>query len=86
MSEALLVSEWRKNSREWLRVRLDTFRDRPVVDIRTWYEDTEGQMKPGRGGLTVSAHHLPQLAAALNKACEVAVASGLIEPDSPESD
>ena len=86
MSAEIIIAEWPKNSRETLRVRLDSFKDQAVVDCRAWYEASDGTMKPGRGGLTVSIRHLPALASALAKAVDVANAAGLIPSDGPQTD
>ena len=50
-----VIAEWQKNSRETLRVRLDEYQGQRVIDCRAWYADKAGNLKPGRGGLTVSA-------------------------------
>lgn len=86
MSAEIIIAEWPKNSRETLRVRLDSFKDQAIVDCRAWYEASDGTMKPGRGGLTVSIRHLPALAGALAKAVEIANAAGLIPSDGPQTD
>ena len=74
----IVISTWAKNGRETLQVRLDTFKGQPVIDARAWYIGSDGELKPGRGGFTVSVKHLPDLAAALAKALDVAKAHGLI--------
>lgn len=86
MSAEIIVAEWPKNSRETLRVRLDSFKDQVIVDCRAWYATGDGTMKPGRGGLTVSIRHLSALANALAKAVEVANAAGLISSDGSHSE
>ena len=53
MTDEIIIAEWQKNSRERLRVRLDSFKGQSVFDCRAWYEGKDGDMKPGRGGLTV---------------------------------
>ena len=68
MSEPITIASWPKNSRETLQVRLDTFKGQAVVDCRAWYTGSDGNLKPGRGGLTVAIRHLPKLAEALTKA------------------
>jgi hypothetical protein len=59
------VASWPKNRRETLRVRLDEYQGRPTVDIRTWWTDGAGELKPGRAGITVAVRHLPDLSLAL---------------------
>ncbi len=77
-SEPVIIASWPKNSRETLMVRLDTFKGQAIVDCRAWYEASDGGIKPGRGGLTLSVRHLPALADAIGKALATATASGLI--------
>ena len=82
MSE-IIIAEWRKNSREILRVRFDNYKGYAVICIRAWYADSDGILKPGRGGLTMSVRHLPALASALAKAMEMANAAGLLTVHEP---
>ena len=85
MSDAIIIAEWQKNSRETLRVRLDSYQGQAVICARSWYQASDGTLKPGRGGLTVSIRHLPALASAFAKAVETPTTSGLLkeqgEPD-----
>ena len=78
MSAEIIIAEWRKNTREILRVRFDNYKGNAVICIRVWYADKDGILKPGRGGLTVSVRHLPALASALAKALEMANAAGFL--------
>ena len=79
MSSEIIIAEWQKNSRETLRVRIDSYEGQAVICCRSWYHASDGNLKPGRGGLTVSIRHLPALASALAKAEETANAAGLFE-------
>lgn len=85
MTAEIFIAEWPKNRRETLRVRLDTYQGRTIVDCRCWYEDG-GTLKPGRSGLTLGTRHLPALAQALAQAVETATASGLIDADAPQNE
>ena len=78
MNGEIVIAEWQKNSRETLRVRLDSYQGQAVICARSWYEASDGTLKPGRGGLTVSIRHLPALASALAKAVDAATTSGLL--------
>jgi hypothetical protein len=51
---------------------------RPVIDIRAWWTSNDGELKPGRSGITMSVQHLPSLALALVKAQAAAVEMGLL--------
>ena len=83
MSAEIIIAEWRKNSREILRVRIDSYKGQAVICCRAWYADSDGILKPGRVGLTVSIRHLPALASALAKAMEMASAAGLLTVHEP---
>jgi hypothetical protein len=78
MTGPVIIASWSKNGREKLQVRPDLFKFQAVVDCRAWYADTDDTLKLGRGGLTVSAKHLPSLADPIGKALTTAIASGLI--------
>ncbi len=79
MSAEIIIAEWPKNGRETLRVRIDSFKSQAVICCRAWYPASDGTLKPGRGGLTISIRHLPALTNALAKALETANAAGLID-------
>lgn len=77
----LIIGEWPKNDRETLRVRLGEYRGHPIIDIRYWFRTPEGELRPGRSGITMAAKHLHRLAAALAAAEALAEQRGLIAPD-----
>lgn len=67
-----LVSEFQKNARETVRVRLTTYQGRDLIDIRCFYKDPEtGEMKPGKG-IALRRELLPQLKEAISKAEDMA--------------
>ena len=74
-----VVASWPRNGRETIQVALDRYQGRDVIDVRVWWTDTNGELKPGRSGLTVSVRHLPNLAAALTEALAVAEQRGLLD-------
>jgi hypothetical protein len=79
LAEPITVSEWWRNRRgESIRVRLSTWEDRALIDIRTWYT-ADGKLKPGKG-FAADVRHLPRIAAAFAKAVAKATELGLI-PD-----
>jgi Transcriptional Coactivator p15 (PC4) len=83
MSAEIIIAEWPKNGRETLRIRLDSYQGQAVICARAWYAGSDGTMKPGRGGLTISIRHLPALASALAKAVETANAAGFLTVHEP---
>jgi hypothetical protein len=74
----LIVAQWPRNIRDTVMVRIDHFNGRAVIDIRTWWTSNDGELKPGRSGITMSLHHLPSLALALVKAQAAATEMGLL--------
>jgi len=80
LSEPVTIAEWWKNRRgESVRLVLNTFEGRNVLDLRTWYT-ADGKLKPGKG-FAAEVRHLPQLASALAKAEAKARELGLIDDD-----
>jgi transcriptional coactivator p15 (PC4) len=75
----MVIAEWPRNSRELVRVSLDRFNNRETIDIRSWWQDAEGDWRPGRSGLTLAVKHLPALADGLAEALGRARALGLVE-------
>ncbi len=75
----IIVGEWARNSRETIRVSLDEFRGRQTIDLRSWWRDDGGNLRPGRSGLTLAVRHLPALADALAKALATARDTGIID-------
>jgi hypothetical protein len=75
----IVIAQWPKSVRETLRVTLDEFNGRSVIDIRTWWWTEAGELRPGRAGLTVSTRHLKALATALSDAAQTAEERGLID-------
>ena len=80
MKQSLLLNG-KKYSREILRVRLDSFKGQAVICCRAWYRDSDGLLKPGKGGLTISVRHLAELSEAIGKAHAIAKQAGLLESE-----
>lgn len=57
-----------KNSREEIRLTLDTFKGAELVNIRVWYRDEGGDYRPSKKGVAFKLDLLPQVIAALHKA------------------
>ncbi len=74
-----LLGDWPKNDHETIRVRLDQFEGQCVVDIRVWFRDKAGDLKPKRQGLTVAVKHVGPLADALYAALVAARKAKLVE-------
>jgi hypothetical protein len=67
LAQPIVVCEWWKNrSGQAIRVRLSTYDDRNLIDLRTWYT-ADRKLQPGKG-FASEVRHLPRLAAAFAKA------------------
>jgi hypothetical protein len=78
LAEPLVIAEWWKNRRgESIRLTLNLYEGRNVIDLRTWYT-ADGKPKPGKG-FAAEVRHLPSLAAAIAKAEAKARELGLID-------
>jgi Transcriptional Coactivator p15 (PC4) len=58
----IIIAGWPRNKREVIRVSLDEYQGRTIIDLRCWWYDDQGELKPGRSGLTLALKHLPTLA------------------------
>ena len=78
LSEPTTIAEWWKNRRgKSIRLVLNRYEGRDVVDLRTWYTAEDGKLKPGKG-FAAEVRHLPRLAAAFARAEARARELGLI--------
>jgi hypothetical protein len=71
LAEPITIAEWWKNRRgESVRLTLNRYEGRNVIDLRTWYT--------GDDGIAAEVRYLPRLAAAFAKAAAKARELGLI--------
>jgi len=77
-SALVVIGEETLNSRDVLRVALDEFEGRRVVDVRKFYKRQDDELRPTKKGLTVAIERLPALAALITTALDRARADGLL--------
>jgi len=63
-TDSVVISTFEKNKKEEVRVSLDTFHGRKLINIRVWYKGDDGTMKPGKG-LAVGVDRYKDLAGAI---------------------
>ncbi len=84
-----LIAAIPKNQREEIRVALSEFekdgKTHDMVSARVYYDAGDGEMKPGRNGLSVPVRLLPELVAALRQAGAEARAAGLLPDEVDEA-
>jgi Transcriptional Coactivator p15 (PC4) len=68
----VVVAEWPRNDHEIIRVSLDRFNGRQMIDVRGWWHDKDAGWRAGRGGLTLNVSHLPDLAFGFAEALSIA--------------
>lgn len=66
--EAVVIGEFEKNSKEVVRVSLQQYAGNDLLQIRSFYRDSNGDWKPGNNGISIRAEKFPQLAALLSEA------------------
>jgi len=74
----VVIGEENLNARDVLRVALDKYEGRQVVDARKFYRKEDGTLAPTRKGLTVEVSRLLALAEMIVAALERARADGLL--------
>jgi Transcriptional Coactivator p15 (PC4) len=83
LAEPITVAEFWKNRRgESVRISLSTYKERNLIDVRTWATDpAQGKLKPTTKGIAAEVRYLPKLVSALAKAESKARELGLITND-----
>lgn len=64
--------------REIVRVTIDRYNVRQIINIWVWFRDGD-KVKPSKSGIALALKHLPALADSLAKALAEAAALGLLE-------
>ncbi|WP_234853622.1 transcriptional coactivator p15/PC4 family protein [Paracoccus everestensis] len=57
-----------KNAREEIRLTAETFKGHVIINIRVWYQDDAGEMRPGKQGLAFRVDLLPTVLETLSRA------------------
>lgn len=73
----ILISEWRKNKRQTVRVQLSQYKGNLTIDCRLWHSSGR-ELMPGKSGITLGIKNLPVLAEAFSKALDEAHRRGLV--------
>ena len=53
---------------EVLRITITEYKGRQLVDVRAWYRDRDGELRPGRQGISLRPECLPEVIEALQRA------------------
>lgn len=77
-SDSILVAQFEKNKKEEVRVSLDTFHGKKLINLRVFYRDDDGTMKPGRQGIALAADQYKNLAGAIVEVGQLLKSKGLL--------
>ena len=61
MAEDIVVSNFKRNATEEVRVGIKEFRGRRYIDLRIYYMDDKGEWKPTRKGISLATDFMPEL-------------------------
>jgi len=65
-TKSILITSFSQGKDE-VRVTRSNFAGKRLVDIRVFYEDSEGNMKPTKKGISIQVSKFPELMQALQK-------------------
>jgi hypothetical protein len=65
VGESILIARFEKNKKEEVRVSVDTFHGRKLINIRVYYKDDDGTMKPGKQGIALGVDRYKDFAGAI---------------------
>jgi hypothetical protein len=64
-SEGVVITTFEKNKKEEVRVSVEAFHGRKLINIRVYYKDDDGTMKPGKQGIAMAVDRYKDLAGAI---------------------
>lgn len=68
--EQKVLASFPRNSEETMQISVSTFKGRTYVDVRLYYTDADGQLKPTKKGVTITPELWDQFREALHAAEE----------------
>ncbi len=77
-SDSVVISTFEKNKKEEVRLSLDTFHGKKLINIRVWFKDDDGTMKPGKQGMALGVDRYKDLASAILELGQHLKSNGLI--------
>jgi len=73
-----VIATFEKNKKEEVRVSVETFHGRKLINIRVYYKDDDGIMKPGKQGIALSVDRYKDLAGAILELGQHLKSNGLV--------
>jgi len=78
--ESTLIATFEKNKKEEVRVSIDDFHGRLLINLRVFFKGDDGEWHPGKQGVAVSIDRYQALARAIADVGKHLQASGLLAP------
>jgi hypothetical protein len=64
----MVIGEFQKNTAERVRLTFETYKGVKFVDVRAYYEDSDGELKPTKKGIAIAPDKIDALIELLRKA------------------
>ena len=77
-NDSVFIAQFEKNKKEEVRLSVETFHGRKIINIRVFYKDDDGTWKPGKQGLAISVDRYKDLAASILELGQHLKSNGLI--------
>lgn len=77
-ADSVVIATFEKNKKEEVRVSLDTFHGKKLINLRVWFKDDDGTMKPGKQGIALGMDRYKDLAGAVLELGQHLKTNGLI--------
>ncbi len=77
-NEGVVIATFEKNKKEEVRVSVETFHGRKLINIRVFYKDDDGTMKAGKQGIALAVDRYKDLAGAVLELGQHLKSNGLI--------
>jgi transcriptional coactivator p15 (PC4) len=85
LAEPIEIRFWKNRQRRAaIVVSLKSFEDQNLIDVREYFTDAQGCMKPSTKGIAMGVRCLPELSRSVRRALEKARALKLIPEDAGE--
>ena len=67
-SREMIIGEFQKNTAERVRLTWETYKGIRFLDVRAYYEDSDGELKPTKKGIAIAPDKIDALIDLLRKA------------------
>lgn len=76
-----IIATFNKNKRDVVRLSVNEFAGRTIINLRVFYPGNDGKLLPGDQGIALAPHLYPDLADAVRRLGEHLVQEGLLPVD-----